>query len=97
MSTDKRLRVIILGGGFGGLYAALKLEKTLARRVGLDARRAVFQRPRSVRDGVCPAHLPRRGGGEPTVKRRTRGGGERDGVELARSPHGSVSSRASWL
>ena len=31
MSTDKRHRIIILGGGFGGLYAALKLEKTLAR------------------------------------------------------------------
>src|ERR671918_2934602 len=30
MSTDKRHRIIILGGGFGGLYAALRLEKTLA-------------------------------------------------------------------
>src|SRR5262245_34747586 len=25
-------RVIILGGGFGGLYAAIELERTLARR-----------------------------------------------------------------
>jgi NADH:ubiquinone reductase (H+-translocating) len=31
MGTDGRKRIIILGGGFGGLYAALRLEKTLAR------------------------------------------------------------------
>jgi NADH:ubiquinone reductase (H+-translocating) len=31
MGTDGRQRIIILGGGFGGLYAALRLEKTLAR------------------------------------------------------------------
>jgi NADH dehydrogenase len=28
---SKRIRILILGGGFGGLYAALELEKTLAR------------------------------------------------------------------
>jgi NADH:ubiquinone reductase (H+-translocating) len=30
MSTSVRKQVLILGGGFGGLYAALRLEKTLA-------------------------------------------------------------------
>ena len=29
-------RVLILGGGFGGLYAALRLEKTLARDPGVE-------------------------------------------------------------
>jgi len=28
---EHRTRVVILGGGFGGLYVALELEKTLAR------------------------------------------------------------------
>jgi NADH:ubiquinone reductase (H+-translocating) len=31
MDSDGRKRIVILGGGFGGLYAALRLEKTLAR------------------------------------------------------------------
>jgi NADH dehydrogenase len=31
MGTEGRKRIVILGGGFGGLYAALRLEKTLAR------------------------------------------------------------------
>jgi NADH dehydrogenase len=31
MSIKGRTRIVILGGGFGGLYAALRLEKTLAR------------------------------------------------------------------
>ena len=31
MSTSARKQVLILGGGFGGLHAALGLEKTLAR------------------------------------------------------------------
>jgi NADH:quinone reductase (non-electrogenic) len=31
MGIERRKRIIILGGGFGGLYAALRLEKTLAR------------------------------------------------------------------
>jgi cation diffusion facilitator CzcD-associated flavoprotein CzcO len=29
-------RVLILGGGFGGLYAALELEKTLARDLDVE-------------------------------------------------------------
>ena len=29
-------RILILGGGFGGIYAALELEKVLARRGGLE-------------------------------------------------------------
>jgi NADH:ubiquinone reductase (H+-translocating) len=31
MGIERRKRIIILGGGFGGLYAALRLGKTLAR------------------------------------------------------------------
>ena len=31
MGIAGRQRIILLGGGFGGLYAALRLEKTLAR------------------------------------------------------------------
>jgi NADH:ubiquinone reductase (H+-translocating) len=31
MSTNKPKHILILGGGFGGVYAALELEKTLAR------------------------------------------------------------------
>src|SRR5258706_7750515 len=31
MSTNRRKRIVILGGGFGGIYAALELEKTLGR------------------------------------------------------------------
>jgi NADH dehydrogenase len=31
MAIKGRTRIVILGGGFGGLYAALRLEKTLAR------------------------------------------------------------------
>ena len=36
MGTNGRQRIIILGGGFGGLYAALRLEKTLARDPGVE-------------------------------------------------------------
>jgi NADH:quinone reductase (non-electrogenic) len=31
MSIDGKTQVLILGGGFGGLYAAMHLDKTLAR------------------------------------------------------------------
>ena len=30
-TTHARQRIVILGGGFAGVYAALRLEKTLAR------------------------------------------------------------------
>ena len=30
MNTSQKTRILILGGGFGGLYAALHLEKTIA-------------------------------------------------------------------
>jgi NADH dehydrogenase len=36
MGTNGRKRIIILGGGFGGLYAALRLEKTLAREPDVE-------------------------------------------------------------
>jgi NADH dehydrogenase len=32
MADGKRTQILILGGGFGGLYAALRLDRTLARR-----------------------------------------------------------------
>jgi NADH:ubiquinone reductase (H+-translocating) len=36
MDQGKRARIIILGGGFGGLYAAMHLEKSLARDPNID-------------------------------------------------------------
>jgi NADH:ubiquinone reductase (H+-translocating) len=36
LSAPENKRVLILGGGFGGIYAALKLEKLLSRRSGLE-------------------------------------------------------------
>ncbi len=36
VSAGECKRVIILGGGFGGIYAALRLEKLLARNGGLE-------------------------------------------------------------
>ena len=32
----KKTKVIILGGGFGGVYTALRLDKTLARRADVE-------------------------------------------------------------
>lgn len=36
MSEKKKTRILILGGGFGGLYTALNLEKGLARDPGIE-------------------------------------------------------------
>ena len=36
METRRPQRIVILGGGFGGLYAALELEKTLARDPNIE-------------------------------------------------------------
>jgi NADH dehydrogenase len=36
MSGDGRTRIVILGGGFGGIYAALRLERELARGAPLE-------------------------------------------------------------
>jgi len=36
MSDNQRRRILILGGGFGGMYAALHLERTLAHARGVD-------------------------------------------------------------
>jgi len=36
MTTSVKTRVLILGGGFGGLYAALELEKTLANDPAIE-------------------------------------------------------------
>src|SRR5687768_14872352 len=35
-ATTTLKRVLILGGGFGGLYAALELERTLARDMDVE-------------------------------------------------------------
>ena len=36
MSAERRQRIVILGGGFGGLYTALHLDKALARDSSLE-------------------------------------------------------------
>jgi NADH dehydrogenase len=36
MSSDGITRILILGGGFGGLYAAMQLDKTLARDADVE-------------------------------------------------------------
>ena len=36
MNNMKSHRVVILGGGFGGLYTALRLDKTIARRIDVE-------------------------------------------------------------
>jgi NADH:quinone reductase (non-electrogenic) len=36
LSINKRTRIVILGGGFGGLYAALHFEKALAHAPDVD-------------------------------------------------------------
>ena len=36
-TTSSRQRIVILGGGFAGVYAALRLEKTLARDPAVEA------------------------------------------------------------
>jgi len=36
MSAESRQRIVILGGGFGGVYTALHLEKAMARGANLD-------------------------------------------------------------
>lgn len=35
-TVDKKVRVLILGGGFGGMYAALEMEKHLARKASVQ-------------------------------------------------------------
>jgi NADH dehydrogenase len=36
MLEENKTKIVILGGGFGGIYAALELEKTLARRPDVE-------------------------------------------------------------
>jgi NADH:ubiquinone reductase (H+-translocating) len=36
MMQQKKTKIVILGGGFGGIYTALELEKRLARRSGVE-------------------------------------------------------------
>src|SRR4051794_15714184 len=36
MSNSIGTRIVILGGGFGGLYAAMELEKTLTRDLDVE-------------------------------------------------------------
>ena len=36
MHGEARTRIVILGGGFGGIYAALRLEKALVRGATLE-------------------------------------------------------------
>ena len=33
---SNKIKILILGGGFGGVYAALRLDKTLARRADVE-------------------------------------------------------------
>jgi len=41
-------RILILGGGFGGVYAALRLDKTLARRADVARLDALFSDDRAI-------------------------------------------------
>jgi NADH dehydrogenase len=36
MNMSNKTKILILGGGFGGVYAALRLDKTLARRADVE-------------------------------------------------------------
>ncbi len=36
MNADNKTRILILGGGFGGIYAAMHLERTLARDPNIE-------------------------------------------------------------
>ena len=36
MSTNGRTQIVILGGGFGGIYTAMHLEKQLAHAPNVD-------------------------------------------------------------
>ncbi|HEV8646350.1 MAG TPA: hypothetical protein VGR01_12365 [Burkholderiales bacterium] len=59
----KKTKVIILGGGFGGVYTALRLDKTLARRAskgGRDGRELVDEKARHYSFALEPTfrHLP---------------------------------------
>jgi NADH dehydrogenase len=61
----KTTRVLILGGGFGGLYVAMELEKTLARdpdvEVTLVNRDNFFLFTPMLHE--VAARIPRQGGG----------------------------------
>ena len=35
-NMNNKTKILILGGGFGGVYAALRLDKTLARRADVE-------------------------------------------------------------
>ena len=34
--SDRKTRIVVLGGGFGGMYAALRLEATLGKRKDVE-------------------------------------------------------------
>lgn len=33
---SNKTKILILGGGFGGMYTALRIDKTLAKRVDVE-------------------------------------------------------------
>lgn len=35
-TMSNKTKILILGGGFGGMYTALRIDKTLAKRVDVE-------------------------------------------------------------
>ncbi len=52
MTSGKKIRVLILGGGFGGVYAAMDLDKTLATRENVEVTMVACPNEELIGEGV---------------------------------------------